>query len=182
MALDRRLSPNFMLHEFPGAAAASEDDVARLRWTVENILQPTRDRWGPLKITSWKVLPGGRSELGAGGHRDAGTVDFVPLGAPVPAVHRWMGYFLRGRYGELIDERSHIHVTRPGIGGDGELLVEFSEGRYAAVDPAVPFPGGTGAPGDPLELEELEVSVARAPDWFGWGLVAGALLLAFRDR
>lgn len=182
MALDRQLGDGFWLHEFPGAQAATEDQVQRLRWTVENILVPTRRRWGRLRITSWLVLPGGRAELGGGGHADAGTVDFVPLDAPLPSVHRWMGHELRGRYGELIDERSHIHVTRPGVGGTGELLVEWAEGRYAAVDPAIPFPGGTGAPGDPYQLEELAVSVARTPPWLAWGILAGAVLLAFRPR
>lgn len=182
MAVDRKLAEGIWLHEFPGAEAATEEQVAGLRWTVDNILTPARQRWGPLKITSWLVLPGGRKELGGGGHKDPGTVDFVPLEAPIPSVHRWMGFALRGLYGELIDERTHIHVTRPGIGGSGELLVEYAEGRYAAVDPAVPFPRGSGAYGDPIDLEGFEVSVPRARPWLAWGILGAAVLLAFRGR
>lgn len=135
MATDRQLSRHFWLHEFPGWEQATEEEVERLRSTViEPILQPTRDRWGVIWPSSWTHWRSGRRRTGA--HADGGAVDFVPRDAPIPVVHAWMAANLRDRIGELIDERDHIHVTRWGLGGRGQVLVEPTEGEYEAATAA----------------------------------------------
>ncbi len=68
-------------------------------------------------------------------------MDFVPRRAGVTQVWRWMGANLRGMYGSLINERDHIHVTRPGIGvapGQAEFLNEPTEGVYEPATVGVP--------------------------------------------
>lgn len=172
---DRQLSSDFRLSEFPGwdAPQVTEADVSTLQWTVDNILQPTRDQWGPLRVTSWLWLPGvpgARQELGGGAHADPGTVDFVPEAAPVSTVHRWMGSELDGLYGELLDEQTHIHVSRWGVGGTNKFLA-LENGQWVTPGPVTPG----AVEGPPLELAGITVSVS--PSWVTWGLVGAMVLL-----
>ena len=110
-----------------------------MEWTARNILQPIINRWGPVTITSWRWwVRSGCVEERTGDHEDPGTIDFVPMRARVSDVHNWMGAQLvepngRPLYGSLIDERDHIHLTRPGVGTAldvPEFLVEPVEGEY----------------------------------------------------
>lgn len=132
-----RFSRNFVLEEWPCWKNATAADVIVMRWVAVNVLQPARNRFGAIRITSWKYWA--RSdcrEPRTGDHADAGTLDFVPLEAPIMDVFRWIGANLRGRYGSLIYERDHIHYTRPGIGvrqGETEFLIEPTEGVYKAI-------------------------------------------------
>ncbi len=141
MATDTQLSRHFRLSSFPCWELATPADALNLRWTVLNLLQPTADRWGPLTVTSWRRWTRNDcADLRTGDHADAGTVDFVPQRATVEQVWNWMGGELRGKYGSLINERDHIHVTRPGVGvapGTSEFLYEPTEGVYVAS----PLPG-----------------------------------------
>lgn len=136
---DLQLSRSLRLSAWPCWQRATADDLPALRWTAENILQPTVDRWGPLYLTSWRYWrSSGCIDARTGDHADAGTVDFVPASASVEDVWRWMGANLKGRYGSLIEERDHIHVTRPGVGvepGRFEFLREPVEGVYRAEVP-----------------------------------------------
>lgn len=178
MARDRKLAPNFWLHEFPCWELATEADVSELARTVRNVLQPARERWGRIVPTSWSWWKSGCTPR-TGAHGHPGSVDFVPLDTPVPTVHRWAAKALAGSYGEIIDERDHIHVTAPGIGAPlsaPQVLVEPSEGVYVSVDPDAGFPGGWGSFGRPFELEGLTVSVPGRSPWV-WALAGGLLLV-----
>ena len=174
MAPDRQLSANFWLHEFPCYEHATEADVAFLQETVDQRLQPTRDRFGRIVPTSWRWWRRHCTPR-EGAHGDPGTVDIVPLDAPIPEVHRWMAAHVP--YGEVIDEFDHIHITRPGVGDPHgpEALVGDRASGFVAVDPTVGFPGGEGTYGRPFDLPGLTVSVARFPN-LRWA-VAGAVLL-----
>lgn len=131
MATDRQLSRDFWLHEFPCWQEATEADVARLSETVSLILQPVRRQFGAVVPTSWKWWRGGCTPR-TGAHGDAGTVDFVTPDADLREVFNWMAVNIvaTGSVGELIFERDHIHVTRWGVGGKGQVLVEPVEGEY----------------------------------------------------
>lgn len=139
---DAQLSPDFRLSSAPCWERATVADALAFRWTAINILQPTADAWGPLQITSWRHWTKDNCrEARTGDHADGGTVDFVPRRATVSRVASWMAANLRGRYGSLINERDHIHVTRPGIGvapGVSEYLHEPTEGVYVPASSAPP--------------------------------------------
>ncbi len=142
---DARLSPSLRLSSFPCWEKATAADAVKMRWLAVNVLQPVIDRWGPVTLTSWKWwFNSGCKSARTGDHGDAGTVDFVPTGASIEDVWRWMGANLRGRWGSLIHERDHIHVTRWGVGtktGADEFLREPVEGQYASAMPGIPTMG-----------------------------------------
>lgn len=142
MTDDAQLSTDFRLSSAPCWDRATVADALAFRWTALNILQPTADRWGPLAITSWRHWTRDNCrDARTGDHGDGGTVDFVPRRASIARVANWMAANLRGRYGSLINERDHIHVTRPGIGvrpGTSEYLNEPTEGVYVAASVAPP--------------------------------------------
>lgn len=149
---DAQLSPSFRLSSFPCWELATAAQALMLRSTVLGILQPVVDAWGPITVTSWnRWTRNDCRDLRTGDHADAGTVDFAPRRASVARVWSWMGANLRGRFGSLINERDHIHVTRPGIGvkpGTSEFLYEPSEGVYvpsSAAPPALIMAGLTVA-------------------------------------
>lgn len=144
MATDVQLSPDIRLSSFPCWERATAAEALAARWTARNILQPVIDRWGPIHISSWtRWRADGCARARTGDHADGGTVDFVPVHADVATVWRWMGPNLAGRYGSLINERDHIHVTRPGVGvapGAVEFLNEPTEGVYIPARLGLPTP------------------------------------------
>ena len=176
MATDRRLSENFQLHEFPGWEIASEPDVERLQQTVDLVLQPARDQWGPIRPTSWIYWSGGSPRTGA--HADPGTVDFVPLMAGIEQVFAWVGRSIvpLGYIGRLINERDHIHMQPRLPGMEVQVLREPTEGVYVDASDVLP-PGWTA----PVGIPGVEVTVAAlgGPGAWGW-LVGLALLLSTR--
>lgn len=155
---DRELTPHFWLHEFPVWWLATPYQVAELRGQLTRFWEPLRAHTGRLIPTSWLWWSSGIRRANA--HTHPGTVDMVPLTAHqrfqqadeqiragnltgagayqrageslVSDAHRWAADHLRGMYGELIDERDHLHATAPGIGGAGEVLHEPQEGVYYA--------------------------------------------------
>lgn len=172
---------NFSLHEFRGWEQATEAQVAVLELeAVRTFLQPIRDQWGRIDPSSWLRWSSGVLRTGA--HADPGTVDFVPAGAPIPQVFQW----IQGQglpYGTLIDERDHIHRTRPGAqGAYQKAYVEGAEGSYASANAGAGFPGGAGAWGQPIELPGLSVSVAGPSTRWGAWIAVAALLLALGRR
>lgn len=169
LAPEQRLTRSFKLHEFPLWWLASPKQVALLRAQLSRFWQPLRDRVGAMVPTSWMWSRAtGRPRTGA--HSDPGTADMVPRSAVVQAqlatekrrggdwegarahelrgqeliseAHAWAAANLPGTFGELIDERDHIHATAPGVGGQGEVLHEPREGRYVSGPFAVPLVGG----------------------------------------
>ena len=173
---------NFSLHEFPGWENATEAQVGILELeAVRSFLQPVRDRWGVIRPSSWMRWRDGRPRTGA--HADPGTVDFVPAAASIPVVFQW----IRSSglpYGKLIDERDHIHRTRPGTqGATQEAYVEYAEGSYASADVVeAGFPDGAGTWGRPVELPGLSVSVAGPSRAWAWVAIGGLLLALGRRR
>lgn len=131
-----RLSSNFRLSEFEGWDVASTRQLDNLEALVTGLLQPARDVFGYVDPSSWLRSA---AEDPSGAHRTGAAVDFVPLEAPIPVVHRWMAEQLAGGFGELIDEGDHIHVTLPGVGGHGEVLYMVGSTFLQGIRP---FSGG----------------------------------------
>lgn len=150
MALDRRLSRDFWLHEFTGWADASEAQVDELQETVVRVLQPTRDRFGvPVRPTSWLKWSNGERRTGAHAH---GAVDFVVDDGLTRDAFEWIAQHVvpSGYVGRLIYEPQraadpeagvtrqgeHVHLAPRAAmlayNGDGriEVLEEKEEGRY----------------------------------------------------
>lgn len=149
MALDRKLSRDFWLHEFTGWERATEAQVSRLQETVARVLQPTRSRYGvPVRPTSWLAWSNG--ELRTGAHAHGGTVDYVVDDGLTRDAFEWAGRSLvpAGYIGRLIYEPArpatptsprqgeHIHMApvadMVAHVGDSEIQVleERREGEY----------------------------------------------------
>lgn len=96
---------------------------------------------GPMVITSFYRAGDPKA------HGRAEAIDFVPTRVPRDFAQAWLAManytakIANGRpiFGELINEpprrdrgetTGHIHATIPGVGGDGEVLIETTEGNY----------------------------------------------------
>lgn len=138
--IDRQLTRSLRLSSWPCWQRATPDEVKWIEWAARNVWQPVIDRWGPLKISSWRYwVDSGCVQPRVGAHEHAGTADVV-LSGDMQEVHRWMSQNIRDAegfpmWGELIYERDHIHYTAPGVGTRGrpELFDEPTEGRYVPV-------------------------------------------------
>lgn len=130
---DKPLSAYVRLSDLPCWWEASGVQVQAAEGTVRRIIDPAWRAFGPMVVTSWMWWQDGcRPRTGA--HSDPGTLDFVPLRASVGQVARWIAASLPTSYGTIIDERDHIHVTRPGYRGKvGEALYEPTEGTYVPM-------------------------------------------------
>lgn len=193
---DRQLSNNFWLHEFPGwdHPLTNERDVARLRESVQRVLQPIRNEFGPVVPTSWMRWSDGSARDGS--HAHGGTVDFQTPSASLRDVASWgVTYLLPSGYvGRWIYEPAraatdpggrqgeHIHMAPRaamlealGIGDIGAYN-ETSEGRYEPMAGAFWDPP-TGAYGDPFPLDPINVVVSHnLLRWAILGAVAGATI------
>jgi hypothetical protein len=154
--VSRALSRSINLEDIPCSQGATENEIEWLEWAARTIWQPVVDRWGPVAFTSWRYWQNGGacSRARTGDHSHPGTLDAVPLEAGVTEVFEWMGANLRSwtgapLWGSLIDERTHIHQTAPGVGAgpEGEYLHEPTEGVYEAraLPAARPLVLGAGA-------------------------------------
>lgn len=152
MALDRRLSANFWLHEFTGWERATEAQVRELEETVARVLQPIRNRFGKVIPTSWIAWSSG--ELRDGSHAEGGTVDFIvgDSGELTREAFEWGARYLipAGYIGRWIYEPAraadpargvrrqgeHIHMApvRAMVASIGDariqVLEELEEGQY----------------------------------------------------
>lgn len=196
MAVDRKLSANFSLHEFSGWEQATETQVARLEETVVRVLQPTRNRWGAVHPTSWLRWSDGT--LRSGAHRAGGTVDFTTPNAPMREVASWgveelmpSGYIGRWIYeperaatASTPRQGEHIHVAPRAdmieVFGANDLgaYEEVAEGEYVPM--AGPFGGAhSGAFGDPIPLAPIVATVDYP--WTRWLLLGAAVGAVLRS-
>ncbi len=160
MALDRQLSRNFWLHEFPGFEKATEQDVAAAAETVARVLQPIRTEYNvPVRVTSWMWWSDGRARTGA--HSQPGTVDFVVDDGQTFRAFDWANTYLvpAGYIGRLIYEPKrteaegqpqgeHVHMAPRSAMlaafDDGliQVLEEGPEGKYTFYRVAVTWGAG----------------------------------------
>lgn len=172
-----QLSANFTLEEMPCWERATPADVARLQETVTNVLQPARDRWGRIRVTSWKWWKSSSCSPRTGSHAGGGTVDFISLDSPLRDVFEWgVGALDRDYVGRWIFEPyvagvqgAHIHVAPRADMWDQLAKADSSAWVEGPPNTYTPVPGWGGHSGtflDPIEVEGIEVTVSRPfPDW-----------------
>lgn len=149
------LTANFTLAEFQSVSDVQLDAVQQMyaQWFATHILQPLRDQFGwPIKITSFV-----RSRDVGKPHEQGNALDFQPckncpavaqdpgeFARRLEAMFVWLAQYKSVEFGTLIDERTHLHVTRPGFQSrTGYVLREPTEGNYVLAN-ILPIVGGVG--------------------------------------
>lgn len=186
-----RLGPNFTLEEMPCYQSATPAQIERLRETVAEVLQPVRDRWGPVKVSSWGWWSSGCTPR-TGSHAH-GAVDFYTTQADLYQVFRWgvnelvpRGYVGRWIYEPHVPgvQGAHIHMAPAAAMleafGDPYTMayVETSPDKYEPVSPTA-WGGHSGGVDDPIPIEGVTVTVAGFSRTWAWvllGLTVGAIL------
>lgn len=134
---ETRLTKNFWLSEFlvssryPEAVESTrlfDPEIIKFYWLCHFALQPIRDRFGYVKITSGFRTVYLNSLLGGAGgsqHCYAEAADFIPTEANAEQVYEWILDEL-GWGGEvfLYKKAGHIHLAmpRPNIKTDQKIL------------------------------------------------------------
>lgn len=127
--------PFFLWEELEGWDQADAVRVARARQLVRDFLCPARAALGPITVTSWYTWSSGRPRDEV--HGQGAAIDLVPERGTVQRAYEWIRDHTV--YGEVIQERTHVHVTLPGFGGSMSALLEPREGVYVADPDAAPF-------------------------------------------
>lgn len=142
------LSAHFTLAEFADASnrTLGANEIARARRFASELLEPLRKRMGfPIRITSfWRY-----GDNGAHGTADA--IDIQPCrtciaGDPLEQpefdsrlenMFTSLAQYDASRFGVLIHERNHLHLTLPGVQDrTGAVYREPIEGEYVFANVA----------------------------------------------
>lgn len=182
MPADIQLARNFWLRWVPCWAVATEQDVTKLQETTARVLQPLRNQFGAVYVTSWKWWSSG-CEPRSGSHAQGGTVDLVIADGRTYEAWEWgntylmpSGYIGRWIYEpETASQGEHIHMAPR-----ADMLAAFGDGRIQALKE---LPDGStyvfqewtaGTFINPYELEGITAhGTARAdiPLWLAVGLL-----------
>lgn len=122
-----RLSDNFTLAEMiatnTGAPNAPDERATeKLLYLASFILQPIRDRWGLIRVTSGYRSPAVNLKVGgqaSSQHLFGEAADIIPLGARITDVYRWIAEESRIAFGQCIYEsrgNDWIHISLPRTG------------------------------------------------------------------
>lgn len=149
------LSANFTLEEFQAVSDVRLTPLHELRaqYFAGVILQPLRREFGwPIKLTSFV-----RAQDTGDVHENGDGLDFQPCrNCPEPpdatefarrleTMFQWLAKYKAAEFGTLIDERNHLHITRPGSQGRvGYVLREPTEGSYVLANIAPVLAGSAG--------------------------------------
>ena len=135
-----KLTKNFSLEELcvtdTGLPNVPESHIVdRLLLVAFYLLQPTRDRYGPLKVNSgFRSLAVNHKINGSGTsqHLRGEAADSVPLEADIREVYAWMRDNLI--YGQIIfedkDGSQWIHISLPRAGGKNMMAGLFDGLEY----------------------------------------------------
>ena len=141
-----RLSRDFTLEELTRTSTGLsnhpvQEEVDMLAGLAASLLQPIRDRWGRIEISSGFRCYAVNSAVGGvntSQHCSGEAADFVPLDADIDDVFRWIVNESNLNFGQCINENRAwhrwIHISLPREGGrnmealvyDGKSYTRFS--------------------------------------------------------
>ena len=115
----------------------AHDEVARLTDLAASILQPIRDRWGRIGISSGFRSYAVNSAVGGvstSRHCFGEAADFIPLDVSLDEVYRWIVNESNLNFGQCINEsrggRRWIHISLPGEGGRNQEALVYDGKSY----------------------------------------------------
>jgi hypothetical protein len=136
------LSLNFTLAELTRTDTGLMNDppseaIDRLAFLVSSLLQPVRDYWGPLRITSGYRSPSVNQAAGGSPtsqHASGEAADFVPLNADIDVVYDWLVKMSKLQFGQCIREtkngRNWIHISLPRAGKPNQQALVYDGKEY----------------------------------------------------
>lgn len=138
-----KLSENFTLEELTTTSTGLPNipdvrEQEKLLYLCQCILQPIRDLWGSITVTSgfrsWKVneaIGGAKSSQ----HLYGEAADIIPQQEKIDDVFRWCINNLK--FGQCIRESKNskewIHVSLPRLNKDNQEALIFENGIYRRV-------------------------------------------------
>lgn len=143
-----KLSKNFTLEELTTTSTGldnepEEQHKSNLLYLANYLLQPARDKWGPITITSGyrsKAVHDALTKKGyptskTSQHLEGQAADIQPSGVKIEVVWDWMCKNLN--YGQCIMEyhgdSKWIHISLPRIGGNNMQALIFEFGVYRSA-------------------------------------------------
>ncbi len=190
MADDQQLSKNFWLREFPGWERATDLNVAKAQETVARVLQPIRNQFGAVQVSSWIWWSDGSRRTGS--HGQGGTVDFYVGAGLTEEAWKWgnthlmpAGYIGRWIYEpQTPNQGEHIHMAPR-----ADMVKAFGDGRIQSLrklpsgDTFVFQEWAEGTYGNPYQLPGF-VATARAgiPWWLSLGVLFAIVTADFSGQ
>ena len=137
------LSPHFVLREFEVTSTGianhvPENRIPRLMCLCSAVLEPLRERVGPIKITSGFRSRAVNEAVGGSStsdHPRARAADVIPLGAPRDEVWalllRWVAEWMPVDQAIIYEDKPHLHLShRTHMTNRRELKVHLDDGSY----------------------------------------------------
>lgn len=128
-----KLSENFTFEELVATDTGLPNDpgpaeTQKLMYLANYVLQPVRDRWGPVTVTSGFRSHAVNERVGGSPtsqHRKGEACDIVPVEADLEEVYCWIVENSRISFGQCIYEKGEwIHVSLPRLSApNGEALI-----------------------------------------------------------
>lgn len=132
------LSENFTLAEMTRTMTGlfNEPDIMvqqSLCYLAQHVLQPIRDRWGALRISSGYRSPQVNAAVGGSTtsqHLLGEAADFIPLHADMNEVYRWIVEKSGLAFGQVILEPSWIHISLIRMDKPNQQALTFDGKEY----------------------------------------------------
>jgi zinc D-Ala-D-Ala carboxypeptidase len=130
---------NTGLRNFP-----STEQMEKLLYLAWYVLEPIREQWGPIKVTSGfrsgevnRAIKGSPTSQHCDG--EAADIVFFDASVDISAVHRWIVTASGIPYGQCIDEQKKgaewIHISLPRLGGKNNEALTYKDGEYRIYQP-----------------------------------------------
>lgn len=112
-------------------------ELEKLLYLANYILQPVRDRWGPLIVTSGYRSAAVNVRVGgspSSQHLLGEAADLVPVSAGIDMVYRWLVLESGLSFAQAINEqkgkRRWIHVSLARLGHENNEVLEYDGDSY----------------------------------------------------